>query len=87
MPPKKAQPDIVSLLQSVNEKQDAMMEKISAIHTRQEVVQVKLERVEALAEKTNGRVTRLEGWRNYIAGGMSLAGAGIAFILAKITGK
>ena len=60
--------EVIDLLRQISEKQDAQIEKINSIHTRQEVVQVKLENVERLAEKTNGRVTKLEAWRNYTLG-------------------
>jgi len=49
---------------------DMLMDSIKD-HISDTVV-IPLSRIEAQTIKTNGRVTALEGWRNYIAGGMAL---------------
>ena len=79
--------DILTLLQAIDAKQDAQMEKISAVHTRQEVSQVTLDYVKVLSEKTNGRVSKLENWRNYLTGGLTVVSAGVSFIITKMIGK
>lgn len=60
---------------------EAIMESIKAFHEKTDGT---LSSILAQTLRTNGRVTKLEGWKNYIAGGIALfciAGLPLMWIL------
>ncbi len=73
--------EVIDLLRQISEKQDAQLEKINAIHTKQEVMSYKLDSVETQTIKTNGRVSRHDTDINQAKGGLKVAYV-LIFLLA-----